>query len=105
MKDIPVLFWALAIVLFCTIFASAQVVALEAEGASSDKEISLSNAYVSAHFKCNRKGIWADLNTLKVKEEYTTQYKIPGGKKKITEYRTKVEFKCTEKYRKVPDEG
>lgn len=105
MKDIPVLVWALAIVFLCTIFASTRVIALEAEGSSSNKEISLSNAYISAHFKCNRKGIWADLNTLKVRDVYTTEYTIPGGKKKITDYRTKVEFKCTEKYRKVPDEG
>jgi len=105
MKDIPVLVWALAIVLFCTILGSTQVVALEAEGSSSIKDQSLLNAYVSAHFKCNRKGIWADLNTLKVKNEYTKQYTIPGGTKKITEYRTKVDFKCTEKYKRVPDEG
>ena len=103
MKDIPVLVWALAIVFLCTIFGSMQVVALEAEGSSRTKGESLSNAYVSAHFKCNRKRLWADLNTLKVKEVYTTQYKIAGGRKKITEYRTKVEFNCTNEYRREPD--
>ena len=105
MKDIPVLWYSLFIVVLCTLLASTQLSALEAEGSSTSKKLSLQNAYVSAHFKCNRKGLWTDLNTLKVQKEYTTQYTITGGKIKITEYRTKVEFECTTDYKKVPDEG
>ena len=103
MKDIPVLVWALAIVFLCTIFGSMQVVALEAEGKARSKDESLQNAYISAHFKCNRKRLWANLNTLEVKDVYTTKYKIAGGRKSITEYNTAVEFTCTSKYRKNPD--
>lgn len=102
MKDTSVLVSALVICLFCLLLASSKAVGLEAEGSSSIRTQSLSNAYVSAHFKCNRKRLWADLNTLKVKDVYTTQYQIAGGRKKITEYRTKVEFTCTNKYQKEP---
>ena len=103
MKDIPVLVWALAIVFVCTIFGSTQAMGLEAEGKARSKDESLQNAYISAHFKCNRKRLWANLNTLEVKDVYTTKYKIAGGRKSITEYNTAVEFTCTSKYRKNPD--
>ena len=91
------------LVVLCLLLVSPLASGIETEGSSISKELSLSNAYVSAHFKCNRKRLWADLNTLKVKDVYITQYKIAGGKKRITQYNTVVEFVCTNEYRKVPD--
>lgn len=76
--------------------------ALHAVGTSIDRSESLKNAYVSAHFKCNRQGIWANLDTLQVVGLDTTQYIIAGGSKKITQYNTHVEFDCTAKYKKEP---
>ena len=78
--------------------------ALRAVGSSSIKIESLSNAYVSAHFKCNRKRLWANLDTLRVVGNDTKQYVIAGGRKKITQYNTHVEFECTSKYKKEPTE-
>lgn len=91
------------LVVLCALFASMQASGIETEGRSIRKADSLSNAYVSAHFKCNRKRLWADLNTLEVKDVYTTQYTIAGGRKRIIQYHTVVEFTCTNEYRKVPD--
>ena len=90
---------AIAIVMAGHIY---QANAVHAVGSSIDKSKSLKNAYVSAHFKCNRKGIWADLDSLKVVGTDTTSYVIAGGKKKITQYNTHVEFKCTTNYKKEP---
>jgi len=73
---------------------------LEATGTSTMKEKSLTNALVAAHFQCNRKRLWADLNTLSVVDTSTSSYKITGGRKKITEYHTTVIFECGVDYKK-----
>jgi len=72
----------------------------EATGTSTMKEKSLTNALVAAHFKCNRKRLWADLNTLAVVETSTSSYAITGGRKRITEYHTTVIFECGVEYKK-----
>lgn len=97
-------FWIFLFVMFPLMLYANYAGGVEAEGSSRIKGKSLSNAYVSAHFKCNRKRLWADLDTLKVIDVSTTQYKIAGGRKKITEYTTKVEFTCTQYYKKAPSE-
>ena len=74
MKDIPVLVWALAIVFVCTIFGSTQAMGLEAEGKARSKDESLQNAYISAHFKCNRKRLWQIL--IRSKSKTCTQLNI-----------------------------
>jgi len=73
---------------------------LEATGTSTMKEKSLSNALVAAHFQCNRKRLWADLNTLSIVETSTSSYAITGGRKRITEYHTTVIFECGVEYKK-----
>jgi hypothetical protein len=72
----------------------------EATGTSTMKEKSLTNALVAAHFQCNRKRLWADLNTLSIVETSTSSYKISGGRKRITEYHTTVIFECGAGYQK-----
>ena len=73
-------------------------------GSSTMKQKSLSNAMVSAHFECNRDGLWANLDTLEVLDTYIEKYTITGGRKKITEYKTRVRFECTQNYQKGPTE-
>ena len=72
----------------------------KATGTSSMKEKSLPNALVASHFTCNKKGLWADLNTLVVLEETTSSYQLAGGRKKVKEYRTTVLFECSPEYQK-----
>ena len=76
----------------------------EATGTSTMKEKSLTNALVAAHFQCNRKRLWADLNTLAVVGTSTSSYRITGGRKKITEYHTTVIFECGVNYKKSVEE-
>ena len=76
----------------------------ERTGSSSMKHKSLSNAMVAAHFQCNRKGLWANIDTLEVVDTSTSQYTIAGGRKKINEYYTTVRFECTPNYKKGIEE-
>ena len=76
----------------------------ERTGTSMMKEKSLPNAMVAAHFQCNRKGLWANIDTLEVVDTSTSQYTIAGGRKKINEYYTTVRFECTPNYKKGIEE-
>lgn len=87
----------------CLLLASNEVSALEAQGTARFKNQSLLNSYVAAHFKCNKKGLWADLDTLRVIEVTTSRYTIAGGKRKITDYHTRVKFTCTTVYKARPE--
>jgi len=98
----------ISIVLFLTLVgavASSQAETFARTGSSIEKYKSLSNAMVAAHFQCNKKRLWANVDTLKVVDRYTEQYTISGGRKKITVYKTTVEFECTPTYKKEPDNG
>jgi hypothetical protein len=75
---------------------------IETEGKARSKDQSLQNAHIAAHFKCNRKRLWANIDTLVVKDVYTSKYKIAGGRKSITDYSTVVEFTCTTEYKRIP---
>ena len=91
------------IVLFVILGLAASARAEESKGTSVNRSQSLENAYVSAHFKCNRKGLWADLVTLRVIDRSTRRYTIAGGTKKITEHQTTVSFECTPDYKRTPE--
>lgn len=97
-------FWVFLFVMFPLMIYANYAEGKEAQGVSRNKNQSLLNSYVSAHFKCNRQRLWADLDTLKVKSVDTYQYTIVGGRKKITDYVTTVEFTCTQYYKKAPSE-
>jgi len=97
-------FWTFLFVIFPLVMYANYAGAVEAQGVSRFKNESLTNAYIAAHFKCNRKGLWADLNTLKVKNIDTFQYKIVGGKRLTTDYITNVEFECTTVFMGEPSE-
>ena len=97
-------FWIFLLVMFPLMLYSNYASGETATGASRYTKTSLLNSYVSAHFKCNRKGLWADLDTLEVKDVSRFTYTIAGGRVRTTEVRTLVEFKCTPKYKKAPAE-
>ena len=97
-------FWIFLFVMFPLMMYANYAEGTEAKGVSRFKSESLTNAYTAAHFKCNRKGLWADLNTLKVKSTDTFKYKIVGAKRTTTDYITNVEFKCTTVFMGEPTE-
>ena len=93
----------ISIILFFTLMGIAGgATALEAYGRAQDRNQSLENAHIAAHFQCNRKRLWADLDTLRVVETESTQYTITGGRKRITDYITRVEFTCKAEYHRYP---
>lgn len=96
----------ISIILFFTLMGVvAGANALEtARGTSTDRKKALSNAHIAAHFQCGRKGLWADLDKLRVVETESTQYTIAGGRKKITDYIVRVEFPCKSDYQRFPTE-
>ena len=96
----------ISIILFLTgmgiVAGSLATERYERTGTSTKKHMSLPNAMVSAHFRCGRIGLWANLDTLEVIDTSTSQYTITGGRNKVTEYHTKVDFECTQEYSKNP---
>lgn len=73
-----------------------------AVGKGNDTTSAKLNSHVSAHFKCNRKGLWADLDKLRVvsTDQYTIT--IPGSKKKFAMYDVEVTAPCVTTYQKLP---
>ena len=65
----------------------------EATGTSRMKHKSLPNALVAAHFKCNKKGLWANLDTMEVSDTVSDRSRRPT-------YRTTVKFDCSPDYQK-----
>ncbi len=69
----------------------------ERTGSSQMKHKSLPNALVGAHFVCNRKGLWANLDTMEVGNTVSDRSRRPS-------YRTTVKFECSVDYQKdIPE--
>jgi len=98
-------FWIFLLVIFPMMLYANYASGLETKGVARSIDQSLINSYASAHFTCNRKRLWADLDSLVVKNVTTSRYKIAGGKKSITEYNTFVAFNCTAEYKKLPNKS
>ena len=75
---------------------------LDTVGRGVTQEQAVTNSHVAAHFACNRKGLWADLDSLKVTKINRKQYKLPGGRRSVTSYETEVKFDCTPDYARFP---
>jgi len=71
-------------------------------GTGSNLQIAQENSWAAAHFACNRKGFWADLDTIKNISTDRSSYTIAGGRKKINTYRINVKAKCGITYQKYP---
>ena len=92
--------WMSFIFLFVSVSATAQVV--ETTGVGRSLSQAIENSYISAHFQCNRKRVWADLDKLEILSTDQYRFTIPGGKRKFTEYRVNVRTSCTSSYQKSP---
>ena len=73
-----------------------------ASGTGGNLQVAQENSWVAAHFACNRKGFWADLDTVKNISTDRSQYKIAGGRKKINTYRVNVTATCGITYQRYP---
>ena len=69
----------------------------ERTGTSKMKQKSLPNALVAAHFQCNRKGLWANMDTIEIGLTVSDRSRRPT-------YRTTVKFECTPNYKKGIEE-
>ena len=69
----------------------------ERTGTSKMKQKSLPNALVAAHFRCNREGLWANMDTIEIGLTVSDRSRRPT-------YRTTVKFECTPNYKKEPTE-
>ena len=68
----------------------------ETHGRGSTLDKAVENSHVAAHLRCNRQGLWADLDNLRV-------IKVEKkGKKKAPEHVVHVNFSCTPDYAKHP---
>ena len=96
----------ISIILFFTLMgvvSGSQAETFARTGSSIEKHKSLPNAMVAAHFQCNKQRLWANVDTMRVVDRSTETYTISGGRKKITVYKTTVEFECTPTYKKEPE--
>ena len=70
-------------------------VAEEAKGTGMSEAIALDNSLISAHFTCNKQGLWADPTTLTHVDTVKDSYRLAGGRKKIPYITVSVTFDCT----------
>ena len=82
--------------------AAQQAFGLEAQGRGTNKQKAVENSHISAHFQCGRKGLWADLDALKITKVDRQSYKLAGGTKVITDYIVTAEFPCKAEYQRYP---
>ena len=75
-----------------------------ASGTGSNLQIAQENSWAAAHFACNRKGFWADLDTVKNISTDRSSYTIAGGRKKINTYKVNVRATCGITYQRYPTE-
>ena len=75
-----------------------------ASGTGSNLQIAQENSWVALHFACNRKGFWADLDTVKNISTDRSSYTIAGGRKKISTYQINVTATCGIDYQRYPSD-
>ncbi len=75
-----------------------------ASGTGGNLQTAQQNSWVAAHFACNKKGFWADLDTVKNISTDRSSYTIAGGRKKINTYRINVTATCGVDYQRYPSD-
>ena len=75
-----------------------------AMGVGTNLQIAQDNSWAAAHFACNRKGFWADLDTVKNVSTDRSSYTIAGGRKKINQYKVNVRANCGINYQRYPSD-
>ena len=94
----------MAVVLLLTPLTALGQPEVEASGVGSNLQIAQENSWAAAHFACNRKGFWADLDTVKNISTDRSSYTIAGGRKKINQYKVNVRATCGINYQRYPSD-
>ncbi len=92
----------MAVVLLLAPLTATSQPEVTASGTGGNLQKAQENSWAAAHFACNRKGFWADLDTVKNISTDRSQYKIAGGRKKINTYRINVTATCGTDYQRYP---
>ena len=92
----------MAVVLLLTPLTAASQPEVTASGTGSNLQVAQENSWAAAHFACNRKGFWADLDTIKNISTDRSSYTIAGGRKKINTYKVNVRATCGITYQRYP---
>jgi len=76
----------------------------EAKGTGRSIDIARENSLTSAHFTCNKQGLWADPDTLVEVGTTSEKFRLAGGHKKLTYITVDVTFDCTTEFKKDEEE-
>ena len=94
----------MAVVLLLTPLTALGQPEVVATRVGSNLQIAQENSWAAAHFACNRKGFWADLDTVKNVSTDRSSYTIAGGRKKINQYKVNVRATCGINYQRYPSD-
>ncbi len=72
--------------------------------ATGTGRIAQENSWVAAHFACNKKGFWADLDTIQRTSTDVSSYSLAGSRRKIKQYNVNVSATCGHDYMRYPSE-
>lgn len=72
----------------------------EAKGTGLSMEVARKNSLTSAHFTCNKQGLWADPDTLVEVGTTSEKFRLAGGRKRLTYITVDVTFDCTTEFKK-----
>jgi hypothetical protein len=89
---------ALGVVVLAT--GAMKALAEEAYGTGRTLDKAEENSLISAHFTCNRQGLWADPDTLEQVGVKNEKYRLAGGKRKMSHVTVTVTFDCTTEFKK-----
>jgi hypothetical protein len=94
----------MAVVLLLTPLTAYAQPSVTATGTGINKKLAQENSWIAAHFACNKKGFWADLDTVEIVDTDLSSYTIAGGRKKINQYKVNVSATCGKYYQRYPSD-
>jgi hypothetical protein len=94
----------MAVVLLLTPLTAHTQPSVITTGTGVNLKTATENSWAAAHFACNKKGFWADLDTVEVVSTDLNSYTIAGGRKKIKQYRINVRATCGINYQRYPSD-
>ena len=94
----------MAVVLLLTPLTAHAQPSVTATGTGTSRTMGQENSWVSAHFACNKKGFWADLDTVEIISTDIGSYTLAGGRRKINQYKVNVSATCGIHYQRYPSD-
>lgn len=91
------------VLLLAPLTAHAQP-SVTATGTGTNKYLAMENSWVALHFACNKKGFWANLDTVEVISTDMDSYTLAGGRRKINQYKVNVSATCGIHYQRYPSD-